>query len=427
MTTAELIVTERRPVFGTVFFHPLIDGLFIAGGFSLLPILAAAWGPWPIALGTTSKLMIFVLFNCAHFASSTVRFYTKPGAVATHGVLAYGFPLIAVLVILTASALPDLIGRHFTALYLTWSPYHYAAQAYGLALMYSYRTGLSFSRVEKRCLWWICMLPLLRALLNFEDTSITDVMGVSGIRWLLPASVLSDGGIVAESMRWLVSGMTPLVFALPIGFALLRHSRMPLISLMLVLTNGLWLVAYSRFDAAVWATVAHSLQYLLVVAFVHAKDYPRSRSRIGGPGFHMASFYLMSLVLAAFLFYVLPSLVHAAGGWMGQQWDVTHCVLMTVTAINLHHFIIDGYIWKGKRPARPSAPAPLAPDRTKAARLTRGDTTDASDRRIALTRSRDDGRCIAKPISTSIPRSDALALEDVGRQLQRVPAPAFLK
>ena len=351
MTTAELTVAVRRPVFGKVFFHPLIDALFIAGGFSLVPILVAGWGPWPVALGNTSKLMIFVLFNCAHFASSTVRFYTKPDTAASHGFLAYGFPLIAVLVILIASALPDLVGRHFTALYLTWSPFHYAAQAYGLALMYSYRSGLSFSQVEKRCLWWICMLPFLRALLNFDDTSITEVMGVSGIRWLLPTSLVSNSGVVVESMRWIVSGMTPLVFALPIGFAVLRRGRLPIISLVLVLTNGLWLVAYSRFDAAVWPTVAHSLQYLLVVTYVHAKDYPRSASRIGSPGFHMASFYGMSLVLAAFLFYVLPSLVHTAGGWIGQQWDATHCVLMTVTAINLHHFIIDGYIWRGKRPA----------------------------------------------------------------------------
>ena len=36
---------------------------------------------------------LLVVFNYAHFASSTVRLYTKPGAAASHRFLAYGFPV----------------------------------------------------------------------------------------------------------------------------------------------------------------------------------------------------------------------------------------------------------------------------------------------------------------------------------------------
>ena len=43
---------------------------------------------------------------------------------------------------------PERLGTQLHSLYLTWSPYHYAAQAYGLAVMYCYRSGRN--RVSNR-------------------------------------------------------------------------------------------------------------------------------------------------------------------------------------------------------------------------------------------------------------------------------------
>jgi hypothetical protein len=359
MATAEYSFRLRRPVLGKPLYRPWVDALFICGGFSIPLLLAAQSNRSPFQLDSASKLVLLILFNYAHFASSTIRFYTKPGAVGQHRFLAFGFPLVAALVVLCAIVMPDLVGRNFTALFLTWSPYHYAAQAWGLALIYTHRSGFRLSTGEKRCLWWICMLPFLRAFINLDDTSVTDVMGVRGIGWLLPVSVTAADSPVAAVVRYLVAGLVPFIFLLPIAFAFAGRQRLPLMSLLLLLVNASWLVAFSYFDAAVWATVAHSVQYLLIVAFVHARDYPGSAGSLRGPRYQMALFYLLSILLGVLLFLAVPPVLWTLAGWAGQEWDALQCFMMVLVAVNLHHFIVDGYIWRSGRPARNSGTDPV--------------------------------------------------------------------
>ena len=336
------------PTLGRTFFHPIVDLLFVCGAFSLPFLLLGRLNVLP-ELGAAGMVAVLIVFNYSHFASSTVRLYTKPGAASNHRFLAYGFPLIALMVTLLAVGFPEQIGRHLAALALTWSPYHYAAQGYGLALMYSYRSGMTFSPAEKRWLFWICMLPFLRALVNIDDTSIAEMMGVRGALWLLPESVISDGGIVAAGLRKITAGLTPLVFVLPVAYACFGRSRLPLVALVLVLVNALWLTAFSLFDAIVWATVAHSVQYLFIVTYTHARETAAER----GPRHHLLRFYGLSLLTGAGLFFALPAVISRSGHAFGQQWDPLHCYLMVAAAINVHHFIVDGYIWRSK-------PAPTA-------------------------------------------------------------------
>src|SRR5262249_32922511 len=78
--------------------------------------------------------------NWAHFAASTVRLYTRPDAVKNWPVLTLAFPVIAVAVVTAALIVGEPFGRYLFALYLVWSPYHYSRQAYGLSVMYAYRS-----------------------------------------------------------------------------------------------------------------------------------------------------------------------------------------------------------------------------------------------------------------------------------------------
>ena len=128
---------------GKSFVHPLFDYLLIGGGLSLATTAFLVWGGAPAATGVLqSSLPLLLLFNnSAHFAASTVRLYTKPGTFRQFPFLTLGLPLATVAILTLAMLLPDLLGRNLLTLYLTWSPYHYAAQAFGLALMYCYRSG----------------------------------------------------------------------------------------------------------------------------------------------------------------------------------------------------------------------------------------------------------------------------------------------
>ena len=270
MTTGPTSRLGTLPL-GRVFFHPVIDLLFICGGFSIPLLLLRQQDAVTVGIEDSSMFIIFAAANYAHFASSTVRLYTKPDARSEHPFLAYAFPFVALLAVLVSVALPDIAGRLLIATYLTWAPFHFAKQAFGLALMYGHRSGMTVSAGEKRWLLWICLLPFLRAVINPNDTSVSDVMGVRGVLWLFEDTLLGNPAVV-EPLNWIVTGLTPLVFVLPVAFALVGRRRLPLLSLVLVLTNGLWLVGFSIFEGAVWATVAHSIQYLVVVSYAHAQD-----------------------------------------------------------------------------------------------------------------------------------------------------------
>jgi hypothetical protein len=69
-----------------------------------------------------------LLANSAHFAASTVRLYTRPGTYETLPFLTMAFPLVALGLVVTCLGWAGSVGPHLQSLYLTWSPFHYAAQ-----------------------------------------------------------------------------------------------------------------------------------------------------------------------------------------------------------------------------------------------------------------------------------------------------------
>ena len=145
-------------------------------------------------------------------------------------------------------------------------------------------------------------------------------------------------------------------------FACLGRARLPVMALVLVLVNALWLSAFTFIDAVVWATVAHSVQYLFVVSHAHAKDRARrSRTPSATPARgQMVAFYAISMAVGAGLFFGVPMLIHQASPLFGQPWTLAECYVMVVAAINLHHFIVDGYIWRSA-PKRAPSTAPPTP------------------------------------------------------------------
>jgi len=121
---------------------------------------------------------------------------------------------------------------------------------------------------------------------------------------------------------------------------------MPLIALLIVLSNGVWWVLLPYYNAFFVATVFHGLQYLVIVALFHAKDQMALPGNEHGLVAHSLRFYAMSLALAYGLFYCLPMGYRLAG------FGVTESMFLVVTVINLHHFIVDAFIWRVARDSK---------------------------------------------------------------------------
>jgi hypothetical protein len=323
-----------RPFVGLVF-----DYLLIGGGLSLVIVAALKLGAAPnLNAWLQANLGLVILFsNSAHFAASTVRLYTKPNTFHELPFVTMGLPLATLLVLGVAVAWPGALGHHLRALYLTWSPYHYSAQAYGLALMYCYRSGGSWSVADKRFLRLACLSPFFYAFLANRDV---------GIEWFAPMAVLAQPAVNAVR-QGLVGLFGAASLLLPLAL-LARHqlgarSRLPLISLVIVVSNGVWLVMLTYMDAFVWATVFHGLQYLAIVSIFHVRE------RMAVPGEqrpwwrHAAPFYLACLGLGYLIFQVWPHAFVLAG------FGFVESAMLVTAVVNIHHFIVDAFIWRLRR------------------------------------------------------------------------------
>lgn len=340
---------------GRCFAHPVVDYLFVAGGLSIPIFIALAYFPGLTPRNGEITLRSFLLINGTHFAASTLRLYTKPGARRELPFLSWGFPVVCLAAVAAGLAWPA-VGRNITALYFTWSPYHYAAQTYGLAVMYAMRSGARLDRHEKRQMWWVCLLPFVYAFMT---------SGQGGLAWFVSREWLIRTPPLSSAYHGVIAILTVLVFLLPVSLfwqlQRVRRRQVPAICLLLQVTNGMWWIASDYLDAWWWAAMFHSIQYLIVVVAHHVKEQmerPDRRGPLHRPIVYASGFYGVSLVLAAFLFFVVPL------GYTVFGFGATQAFVVMTSMINLHHFVVDGFIWRTRRPGAAGlggpSPVPLA-------------------------------------------------------------------
>lgn len=322
---------------GRSFVHPLFDYLLIGGGLSLVLTMVVLADPQRGDIVGPAALPWFMLLsNSAHFAGSTVRLYTKPGTYQALPFLTTAFPLVALALLTACLGLAGSVGPHLQALYLTWSPFHYAAQAYGLAVVYAYRSGCQLVPADKRLLWGASLLPFCYAFAGDQG---------SGLHWLLPAGVLANPQFDA-TLKFLIGALPYLGFAaallLVVKVARSSSGPLPLISVLMLVTNAAWWFLLPQ-QAFVWATIFHGVQYLVIVTIFHVKDQLATPDNRRGKVYHIAWFYGASLLLGYGLFNCLP------WGFVAAGFGMVESIALVVAAINIHHFIVDAYIWRLKK------------------------------------------------------------------------------
>lgn len=329
---------------GRCFMHPAVDYLFVGGGITF-PVLIGLYFLGAAATFTPS-IYLFLLINGAHFAASTVRLYTKPGATREFPILSWLFPAVCLLAVGVGLTWP-LVGTNLTSLYLTWSPYHYAAQTYGLAVMYAMRSGARLDQRDKHHIWLVCLLPFLYALLTSTN---------GGLSWFVTRATIESVAGLSMAYDGVVRVLSIAVCLLPFSLFWQLHRwrgrNVPLIVLLLQVSNGIWWLIADYPSAFWWATAFHSIQYLIIVVATHVDEQMATDNVALGrwhrPWFHGAWFYGLSFVVAGFIFFALPMVAYVPFGFAASE-----SILMMVVIINLHHFIVDSFIWK-RRPARPA-------------------------------------------------------------------------
>lgn len=122
--------------------------------------------------------------------------------------------------------------------------------------------------------------------------------------------------------------------------ALQRRRPLPLISLLVMGSNAIWWVVLLYQRAFVLATIFHGLQYLGIVTIFHVREHLKAPGNRHGWLHHTLLFHALCVGLAWALFSVWPFAYVLLG------FGLLESVLLTVATINVHHFIVDAYIWR---------------------------------------------------------------------------------
>jgi hypothetical protein len=286
-----------------------------------------------LALGFVFAMTL--MFVGPHYAATYRRAFASRAIVRSHPFVTLVAPFLLIAAVVASVRWPARIGAPFFALYVLWSGYHYSGQSLGLALLFPLRQGARLSATEKRWVavplyasWLLSILGLLTFTETARNPAYTLTAELAGRLW---------GG--ARLPIWGLTLATVIVVCSLASIARLaqvrRRAGQPLPAAVWAVVGGqlCWfcLGAWHPFFNIALVPVFHSAQYLALTS------WHETRGRSVGVFVAYATTVLI-LGLA-----VTPGLISLGSAFAGDGPVVVAAIL---SAINLHHFLMDGRIWR---------------------------------------------------------------------------------
>lgn len=330
--------TDRRPLY---FVSPLVDGA-VLGGASMIAFgalwLARDRVPMETIYAVSATLLVVV--NWPHFSATVYRLYHSRANVRQYPITAIVVPLFILGAVWASLAEPETVAPYFVKLYLIWSPYHFSGQSLGISLLYARRAGVRFSRLERTALAGFIFGTFVLPLVAFETGRGENAYyGVPYPTLGLPVWTR----YVAQA--WLAGCAVALV-VLFLRWKRQGRSLPPWIVFLPAVTQFVWFVPGARLAAYnEFVPAFHSLQYLFIAWSLQLKER-LDLEKLSPSGRYVVwesiRWLLVNIVGGLLLFEMLPLLF---------QTDTVSTAFVTgvvFAAVQVHHFFVDGVIWKLK-------------------------------------------------------------------------------
>jgi tetratricopeptide (TPR) repeat protein len=321
-------------------YRPWIDLLVGCGAWSAPLLLLAFYATtryvraWAVAF-----YFLALLCNYPHFMATVYRAYHTRTEFEKYRIFTVHIALLLALAGVIAHVWYPLLPWIFT-LYICWSPWHYTGQNFGLLIMFARRSGLAPSSAERNAIHLSFIASFLLLMLSFHTGPAGDALILSlGLpaRVTLPARAVLAMFFVGAS-GWALVSMA--------RRSSLRAIRAPLT---LAVTQFLWFllpamielfsgheVPQTRYSSGILA-VLHSAQYLWITSY-----YQEREARERGDANWRFSRYLLTLIAGGIALFI-------PGPWIASRIfhaDFAASFLTFTALVNIHHFILDGALWK---------------------------------------------------------------------------------
>lgn len=324
-------------------YNPWLDLIVGCGAWSL-PLLLVAYLVLASSVRAFSVLFygLAIFFNYPHYMATIYRAYHRAEDFEKYRIFTVHTTALVLLTLVVSHFWVWLLPWIFT-IYLTWSPWHYSGQNYGLFMMFARRAGANPDKHTRGALYGAFIVSYLVLFLGFHTGSSTDPLFVSiGIpaivsRWEQIILLAAFAGLSFFGLSRLTrqTGWRPLLpsltlfssqflwFLLPATISLLKHLEIP----------------QSRYSNGVLA-VMHSAQYLWITSYYARREAVSEAEKTQRSWRPFAYF---AVLVAGGIALFIP------GPWLASRafhYDLTTSFLIFGALVNIHHFILDGAIWK---------------------------------------------------------------------------------
>ncbi len=321
-------------------YGPWLDLTVGCGAWSL-PLLLLAY--FSMASSTRAWAVIFyglaLLFNYPHYMATIYRAYHRVEDFQKYRFFTVYTTALVLLTGLLSHFWLSILPWIFT-LYLTWSPWHYSGQNYGLFMMFARRAGAKPSNSERRALYGAFIASYLVLFLGFHTGSSSDPLflslGIPSLAGRCGQITLGAVFVALSFYGWSglarVLGWRKLLPCLTLFFSQFLWFLLPAA---MSLIKGME-IPQSRYSSGVLA-VMHSAQYLWITSYYARREASESQGRSWRPWAYFA------VLVAGGIALFVP------GPWLASRvfhHDFTASFLIFTALVNLHHFILDGAIWK---------------------------------------------------------------------------------
>ncbi|HEX4002569.1 MAG TPA: hypothetical protein VHX36_07960 [Candidatus Acidoferrales bacterium] len=323
---------------GPWIYRPWLDLIVGCGAWSAPLLLVTAWlSPSHTHSWVVGFYFLAIIFNYPHFMATVYRAYRTREQFEKYKFFTLHLTVLLLITGVLLHTSYRLLPWVFT-LYIYWSPWHYAGQNYGLLKMFVHRSGASLTRGEGRWLRAAFIASYVMLLASFETGGSTDPLILS---LNLPAKFTIP-------VRIVLGGEFAFCAWMSLNDLIARHGfRRMIAPLTLLLTQFLWFVVptllelradipQTRYSSGILA-VLHSAQYLWITSYYHQKD-----ARATGQSNWRFAGYFVTLVAGGIALFI-------PGPWLVSyifHYGFTTSFLIFTSLVNIHHFLLDGAIWK---------------------------------------------------------------------------------
>jgi hypothetical protein len=310
----------------------------LIGGLSMGLYGLFRWFP---AVSPTDRMMaagvLNVLLNWPHFSATSLRLYGSRRNISQYPATATIAPLLAAAGVVGSLLSPLTVAPVFIKVFMLWSFYHFSGQTIGITAIYARRFGFDLGRWERRAFSGFVFLTAISWAAASDSPNGSRYFGVQLIHFGLPPWA-------PQALRLLMIGFGVLVLLLVARSSVRQRRLPPAMMLLPAVTQFVWFVPGPEVPAFYeFVQALHSVQYLLIAWSMYLHETATHDDFI--PGWrHVLSqsgrWGAINLFGGAALFWFLPRVARLIGA------DPVLAIGVISAGVQVHHFFVDGVIWK---------------------------------------------------------------------------------